>query len=668
MNSFTQINLTTTLQQQFSEFDTPVRIAKAVENIKLFIQHQEKFYFPRSRLETIVKTLGFKRVLARITDEKREIFFSCVEQFLLYEFFRSNSLNFDSSLLNLEDLKFDTAKEIVTTTSHNQVDPTTLGYALQVGKAVPALGNTIAGTNTTHKTMEINYMLKPTFDVAYQIGNKIVDQFIRDAHFLVRYSNSKVSKFQEFQLRFLAVNLCARIQVIRKEMQFMRNSKVFKNNKNILTDYLENLFSKCLDVLATFKNKKLIPYMVELNGTPGVGKTTFVELLSQMLREVLPFYSEDFMVYSRVNDKFWNGYRQQPIVLYDDQNQTDHMLYNLDNEIVSIGGGQFVYPPMAFEKETLFGSIFVVFTTNTPIIETTKVNKGAISRRVEFVSVEPKSNLGEYIDEGNIYWKYYSDVVENPFNILFNGNSPCSILQAFLNKMFKQIQEVKETNPFELAFIEYSRKFEECETEKAFHEQLDLFYRDIKCEQMFHGKLVLVEEFKVPPVRAECGIRNNVSFSSEVVREILEAKTVSTSGSNILSRKTINACTSEVESSLLSLSNRRKNKEFKIGDDNVKFLQCENIIFVEKEALSAVVQITVKGYNVVAVNKVSFMEKIVDLDSFLKQKEFIDYTIQNRKWDCCYKFNGLTFPYLFMEDDSRFKMFQKNILSTLHSL
>lgn len=223
-------------------------------------------------------------------------------------------------------------------------------------------------------------------------------------------------------------------------MKSLVGSRFRRGNQYVLGDYIENLIRFNVDRSQELSKYKLIPFMIELNGKPGIGKSTFVDFLCELINKLFPFYDEQDAIYNRVNDKFWNGYKQQPVVLYDDQNQNRELRYNLDNEIIQLGSGQFVHPPMAFEKNTKFSSLFVVFTTNKRILETTKVNKGAISRRVKTYFCEPKSDLGTYVSneiEGE-KWVYDDDVFLNPFNLEFNGEEFVHVIFDFMSFMTKQ--------------------------------------------------------------------------------------------------------------------------------------------------------------------------------------------------------------------------------------
>lgn len=298
---------------------------------------------------------------------------------------------------------------------------------------------TVAGGGTNY---EVNQQKPATYEIVYMTDHPEIDNFIKYS-FILKHNYEIFQKSTHFQ-KLLMVQLS---QYLVKKSNYIMN--LYKNlhgtrfrraGQYILCDYLENFQRVNFKIHTELQKYKITPFLFEMNGKPGIGKSSYVDFLSAFLHQVFPFCDASDMVYNRVNDKFWNGYHQQPIVLYDDQNQNRELRYNLDNEIISLGSGQFVHPPMAFEKETRFSSLFVCFTTNTKLLETTKANKGAIARRIHTYQCEPEESLGTYVtsDLEGEHWQYDEDVIYNPFNILFNGLPFIHNLFDFLRYLTKQ--------------------------------------------------------------------------------------------------------------------------------------------------------------------------------------------------------------------------------------
>lgn len=300
-------------------------------------------------------------------------------------------------------------------------------------------GVTVAGAAVQS---EKNHCVAPTFDKLYITGHSELDNYIRWT-LIFRHNFQdfgKASKFQKLVLLQLNQYLAKKIGHVARLYREQAGSRFKRNGQLVLGDYLENLMRYNLSKFQKLQKYKMIPYLLEMNGKPGIGKSSYVDFLSSLLHVIFPFYEESDMVYTRVNDKFWNGYKQQPLVLYDDQNQNKELRYNLDNEIIALGSGQFVHPPMAFEKDAKFSSLFVVFTTNKRLLQTTKADKGAIDRRVHTYQCEPHFHLGSYFPSefGGEYWKYDDDVILNPFNLKMNGRNFVFNIYDFLHFIYGQ--------------------------------------------------------------------------------------------------------------------------------------------------------------------------------------------------------------------------------------
>lgn len=480
-------NLKKTLVKQFSKYENSIRIEKAINNISAFVQSSNEVYYKSQDIRNICEALGLSNLIRKATIQEQEKIYHCIEKFVLYEFFSKKCLSFTDDVFEKQYLSFSKEGCVLSKTSADFSD-----WSSAAGNIASVAGNPLTARLTTNKQVEINHNLEPSLTLAYQIGNLHIDEFIRNSLYLESYSKLNLNKMQKLQLIFLSKSLVSKQIFINKTLYSIRNSVLNKNGKNILSDYIDNLHTNNLKIYSFYKNVKFVPYCVELNGVAGVGKSTFVELLKELLHSFFPFYDEKHMIYNRVNDKFWNGYCQQPIILYDDCNQNEKMLFNLDNEVIAIGSGQLVHPPMAFDKDMTFGSIFVVYTTNTKLIETTHADKGAISRRIHTVNVEPKSNLGEFIEDGyGKKWQYHTRKI-NPYNLTFDSESPNYVISCFIEKMLSQIDITTSYNMFDDIFEDEEE--EQITGLEQFMKQLDDFKIQEKCNE-YYGILVVDESF-----------------------------------------------------------------------------------------------------------------------------------------------------------------------------
>jgi hypothetical protein len=157
----------------------------------------------------------------------------------------------------------------------------------------------------------------------------------------------------------------------------------------------------------------------------------------------LPYLSPSDYLYSRVNDKFWNGYAHQPVVLYDDPNQS-RITYDLGFELIAIGGGVFTRPPMAFEKDMSFCSFVVIVTTNRRLSKSRlRVDKQALNRRIVTLTFTPFSTQTKFLvcDE---HWTQFMNlrlVAIPKFTLL------TSIFEGNLRTVLQKYNTVSERRP-----------------------------------------------------------------------------------------------------------------------------------------------------------------------------------------------------------------------------
>lgn len=541
LETFTQI-----LANQFNGLETEVRIHIGLKNLLDFVCTKNNIIYGAEQVELLIEHCGLKKLLRGISEQKKEQLIRSVEQFILYNFFRRISLNF-----GIEGCPFKVEKLDFCTGDLTTGNSTSVGYTAGV-----------SGANTW--TVEKNFRKKPTFEIMYETGHRLVDEFSLASLYLNHYFSkmNTLTEFQRMQIWQLTNFVSNRGAGLTRLLSSQKDSKFLVNNQHVLMDYVVALLANNIKIREALKLQDFVPYMLELNGVPGVGKSTFVSLLSKIMTEIFPFIQSENMVYCRVNDKFWNGYHQQPIVLFDDSNQNEKLLYNLDNEIIAIGSGQFVHPPMAFEKETIFGSSFVIFTTNERLVNTTRVNQGAVARRLHTVSVEPKSHLGEMTVTGDFVsrWSYRKGVKQNAFNLTFDSNSPNYIVNSFLAKLYNQIGTQTLTNsPLEDIFNE----FEEVIEEPTLAQELVDFSAEIESKRQTREsvKQTLSESEKFEMINVNFDVENENIHKLDKVR---------TAESSVLSvgmkRKTDSE---EIHKSLNAIYNANTQKEM-FGNDSTK--------------------------------------------------------------------------------------------------
>lgn len=224
-----------------------------------------------------------------------------------------------------------------------------------------------------------------------------IDNFTRSIYILKHFKfESEVEKIQQYIL----YSRCA--YEVNALFTYTKNHPECKKIKrNIFFDYLVT----ARDFLVELNLPRPEIKIFEVIGKPGLGKTKTVSALAQFLQSLMPVLPLEDMLYVRSKDFFWNGYRGQPIILYDDISHTNTRKSRVDfvDELISIGSGVLQNPPMAFEKDTKFTSIFCIITSNFPII-TTVANPdtaSALKRRIISLKCSPFMECAVY--DGSCY-------------------------------------------------------------------------------------------------------------------------------------------------------------------------------------------------------------------------------------------------------------------------
>lgn len=249
--TFTKENLSFVLNKYFGKYENSTRIEKAVENITKFVHANDSVIYSASDIRSMCQVLGLETLIRRCNVEEQEKVYACIERFVLYEFFACKCLTFSEEVFEKQELSFSKDNLVLNKTSADMSD-----WATAAGNML-AKTSSVGAVFSTNQNVEVNHNLTPTLNIAYQIGNLHIDEFITSSLYLEHYSKMNLSKMQKLQLIFLAKNLVSKQIFINKTLYSFRNSTLVKNGKNILSDYIDFIHKNNLKIYSNFANQKI---------------------------------------------------------------------------------------------------------------------------------------------------------------------------------------------------------------------------------------------------------------------------------------------------------------------------------------------------------------------------------------------------------------------------
>lgn len=222
---------------------------------------------------------------------------------------------------------------------------------------------------------------------------------------------------QQILLRYLVGN-------VKYTMNRVKNDSLFIYKGRCIADaYLNNVYRILCDDFEEISSQRV--QLHEIVGPSGIGKSCGVLALKHFIYAHVPLISYQDIVYTRANDYWWNGYRGQPIILYDDftHGSKRKMKFDLAMELISVASGTLQNPPMAFVKDMLFTSVVGYITSNIPLITTVadSATVSALKRRVisnQWHSMDGFMHGGEYQYSGLILNTIQSKVGGTVFSTL----------------------------------------------------------------------------------------------------------------------------------------------------------------------------------------------------------------------------------------------------------
>lgn len=175
--------------------------------------------------------------------------------------------------------------------------------------------------------------------------------------------------------------LCSRVEVLYNEgLRLKARVQEYKLEAKLVSAFNEHFrfISSCYEKAqgsgAFREGPRPEPVLLYIYGTTGVGKSALVWPLCQDILLSEGGYDADFLKYvyvRRVEQKFWNGYRSHPIVVYDDFGQVADSPANPNDEFIEMirTGNIAPYPlnmaHLEDKNKTNFTSKVVLCTSNT---------------------------------------------------------------------------------------------------------------------------------------------------------------------------------------------------------------------------------------------------------------------------------------------------------------
>nr|WIG63509.1 polyprotein [Liposcelis bostrychophila iflavirus] len=232
---------------------------------------------------------------------------------------------------------------------------------------------------------------------------KEIRAFITEAQVLMAEVNKNALSQPSLRLRVWANYLVA-LQ-LQKALGAVTNTRAYPVLNRVCTDYIKFCNDNKVDI--TSNPVRYEPFVVAIGGKPGIGKSAFIEdLVHDLLAQAnLPYpYSEN--IYFRQNGAtFWDGYRDQPVVVFDDflnLNNQEQMVLAL-SDLYALKSTSLFIPNMAHleEKGIRANPVLVILLMNdlypTSLSSVAPTTEAVYRRRdlVFEVRLKPGANMDE---------------------------------------------------------------------------------------------------------------------------------------------------------------------------------------------------------------------------------------------------------------------------------
>lgn len=215
------------------------------------------------------------------------------------------------------------------------------------------------------------------------------------------------------------------INLLIVELDHLMLDKLAKDPcPNVLFNNYERMKAKLDPLRSVNVDERPEPFVIYLYGTSGVGKTTLANFLTSYLLGKADVTSDD--VYHRVpSNAYWDGYKQQPIVVYDEfgSDKAEEIDYK---EMMGLVSTALYAPPMAGLVDTGLGkkgdnftSKYIIICSNVQYPEPTSLADSTALWRRRHLCIEVKGTPEKM--ETNTYINFHPISSSRTTNICKNG-------------------------------------------------------------------------------------------------------------------------------------------------------------------------------------------------------------------------------------------------------
>nr|QIJ25859.1 hypothetical protein [Redbank virus] len=147
-------------------------------------------------------------------------------------------------------------------------------------------------------------------------NSELIREFVQEAQICMNEANSSLLHSPAFRLKFWKATL--RAYQIQKSLALA--------GRNVASPYLAKM---CNDVIKSATEKfvdlscspvRYEPFVLCIEGEPGIGKSYITHTIAKALMDAIGYTNtRSGLIFDRIpGAKFWSGYRDQPVIVYDD--------------------------------------------------------------------------------------------------------------------------------------------------------------------------------------------------------------------------------------------------------------------------------------------------------------------------------------------------------------